>query len=77
MRAHNLAQVDRNLELHMAAWLNVQAGAMKQQGKKQVPVYRKFKDFYDYDQAVKDAKGEKEPSKFTELSKHLKEKHNG
>ena len=77
MQAHNLKQVDKALELHMAAWLHIQAGAMKQSGKRQVPVYRKFKDFYDYDKALNEARGEKEPSKFDNLSRHLKEKKNG
>lgn len=78
MRARNLKNVDEDYKQHVQAWLNVMAGAMKQQGKKQVPVYKKFTDFYDYEEAIeeatKKANGEKEPSKFDRLSKHLKEK---
>ena len=76
MRAHNLRSVDKSLELHEAAWLNVMAGAMKQQGKhKQVPVYKTFKQFFDYDEEIAKVRGEKE-SQFSNLSKHLKEKEN-
>ena len=76
MKAHNLHMVDKTLELHQAAWLNVMAGAMKQQGKnKQVPVYKTFQSFYDYDAEIAKVRGEEE-SQFSNLSKHLKEKNN-
>ena len=76
MRAHNLRMVDKSLELHQAAWLNVNAGAMKQQGKhKQVPVYKTFKSFFDYEAEIDKVRGETK-SQFADLSKHLKEKHN-
>lgn len=74
MRARNLKTVDEDYRQHLQAWLNVLAGAMKSQGKKQVPVFKKFTDFYDYEEALRKAKGEKEPSKFDRLSRHLKEK---
>ena len=74
MKAHNLHMVDKSLELHQAAWLNVNAGAMKQQGKhKQVPVYKTFKSFFDYDAEIEKVRGEKE-SQFADLARHLKEK---
>lgn len=76
MRGYNIRQVDKNMELHLQAWLNVQAGATKKRGKKQEPVYKTFKSFYDYETELAKAKGEHE-SEFLELSKHLKEKHNG
>ena len=77
MRAHNLRMVDKSLELHQAAWLNVNAGAMKRQGKdKQVPVYKTFKSFFDYDAEIDKVRGETK-SQFADLSKHLKEKNNG
>ena len=75
MQAHNLRSVDKSLEQHTQAWLNVAAGAMKQQGKnKQVPVYKSFKKFFDYEAEIAKVRGEKE-SQFADLSKHLKEKH--
>lgn len=74
MRAVNLREVDRDYDLHRSAWLNVQAGAMKQQGKRrQVPVYKTFKSFYDYEAQLRKARGETN-SQFKELSRHLKEK---
>ena len=69
MRAYTLKEVDRYRDLHLLAWLSVSAGATKKDGK---PVYKKFRDFFDYDKEVEQTK--KQPDKFSNLSKHLKEK---
>ena len=80
VKAKNLQLIDEDYRLHKQAWLNIQAGAQKEKGtgksKKLVPVYRKFKDFFDYEEALMDA-GETIPTKesrFTALSRHLKDK---
>ena len=46
MKAINFQIVDRQRELHMQAWLNVQAKATKQRGKKTVPYFKTFDDFF-------------------------------
>lgn len=47
MTAYQLKRADKAFDMHMQAWLNQQVQATKSQGSKQVPVYRRFKDFYD------------------------------
>lgn len=70
MKAQQLKEVDRSRDRHLFAWLTVSAGATKKDGK---PVYKKFKDFFDYEKELK--RLDKKPdSKFSNLSKHLKEK---
>lgn len=40
--------------MHMQAWLHNMAGATKEQGKKQVPVYKNYKQFFDYEKQLKE-----------------------
>lgn len=69
MKATQLKEIDRSRDRHLLAWLTVSAGATKKDGK---PVYKKFKDFFDYETAL--GKLQPKPNKFSRLSKHLKEK---
>lgn len=70
LKAQQLKEVDKMRDQHITAWLTVSAGATKKDGK---PVYKKFKDFFDYEKELK--RLEKKPdNKFSNLSKHLKEK---
>ena len=70
IKTHDLVEVDKANERHQLAWLGVSAGATRKDGK---PVYKKYKDFFDYDAELK--KMTKKPNdKFSKLSKHLKEK---
>ena len=54
MKAYQLQRVDREYEMHLQAWLNHAVTATKEQGKKQIPVYKKFTDFYDYEKRIKE-----------------------
>lgn len=70
IKAHELAEVDRANVRHQQAWLTVSAGATKKDGR---PVYKKFKDFFDYENELRKLERPK-PNKFSNLSKHMKEK---
>lgn len=70
-KAYELAEVDRANERHQLAWLTVSAGATKKDGR---PVYKKFKDFFDYERELKRLERPKPTNKFSNLSKHMKEK---
>lgn len=52
MKAYSLSRVDAEYDLHLQAWLNVQAGAKRMKGDKQVSVYKSFNDFFDYKKRV-------------------------
>ncbi len=60
MKAFQLRQVDRELEIHQQAWANWNVKAMKTQGKKRVPVFGSFKQFFDYDSRIKEILGHSE-----------------
>lgn len=60
MRAHNLARVDKEHDMHLQAWLNYQVTATREQGKKQVPVFKKFEDFFDYKKRLKEVEQPKQ-----------------
>lgn len=45
--AHQLRELDERELIHELAWANLQVQAMKQQGKKQVPVYSNFKKCFN------------------------------
>ena len=70
-KAYELAEVDRANERHQLAWLTVSAGATKKDGR---PVYKKFKNFFDYEAELRKLERPKPTNKFSNLSKHMKEK---
>lgn len=55
MQAARLRQVDREYELHLLAWDCWDVQSMKKQGKKRVPVYQTFRQFFDYEAREKEA----------------------
>lgn len=58
MKAHRLKEVDREYEIHLQAWANQVVKKTKMQGKdKIVPVYKDFKQFYDYDRRINEVLG--------------------
>lgn len=57
MYAYRLKAIDKQYDMHVQAWINHQVTATKEQGKKQVAVYRKFSDFFDYEKAIKEIEG--------------------
>lgn len=60
MKAYSLKRLDKERELHMQAFLNMAVQSTKEKGKKSVPVYPKFKDFFDYESMEKEMLGVKE-----------------
>lgn len=69
-----LKQVDMDYRVHQQAYLNFAVKAEKKAGKnKTKPVYSTFEKFFDYEKAIRMAKGEsKKESKFSTLSRFLK-----
>lgn len=75
MEAVRLKQIDADYRNHLQAWLNFVVQAKKKAGKnKERPVYSKFKQFYNYKEALETAKGDAEgkKSKFSGIGKLLK-----
>ncbi|MED4083868.1 hypothetical protein P4637_03190 [Halalkalibacterium halodurans] len=70
MKAYRLKRIDREYDMHLQAWLNHQVTATKESGKKQVPVFKKFKNFYDYEARVNEVKKPTEV-KLTQQMKRL------
>lgn len=52
MKSYGLQRVDKEYDYHLQAWLSHQVQATEQRGKKSVPVYNNFKDFFDYEERV-------------------------
>nr|DAN73936.1 MAG TPA: hypothetical protein [Caudoviricetes sp.] len=65
--------VDEDYRAHQQAYLTVVAKAEKKSGK---PVYKTFKSFFDYEEAIKKALDEpkKTEARFASLSKYLSER---
>lgn len=74
MEAVQLKQVDADYRNHLQAFLNFAVKAEKKAGKgKTKPVYRKFKQFYNYeDEVQKITKKDKGKSRFSGVGKFLK-----
>ena len=75
MEAVRLKQIDLDYRNHLQAWLNFTVQAKKKAGKyKEKPVYSKFKQFYNYKEALEDAKEDtkSKKGKFSGIGKLLK-----
>jgi len=59
MKAVRLQLLDKERDLHAQAWLNVQAKATKQRGKKVVPYFKSFDAFFSYPEEDSPAKRQK------------------
>ena len=71
IQAVQLKRVDREYEIHLSAWMNQQVQATKKRGKKTVPIYKNFSEFFDYEgrvsSIIKPKKEEKELSKLEKI----------
>lgn len=73
MKAISLRQVDDDYRTHAQAFLNVCAKATK--GKRGTPVYKRFKDFFNYEDAINRVmKGDKRKDIMREVSALMKRK---
>jgi len=53
MRAYSFLRLGKLYDMHLQAWLNRAVKATKFSGKKEVPVYKEFKSFFDYEKEIK------------------------
>ena len=73
MEAVQLKEVDADYRNHLQAFLNFAVKAEKKTGKnKSKPVYRKFKQFYNYEAEQRKITKTNKPSRFAGISKLLK-----
>lgn len=50
IKASALKALDHERDIHLQAYLNMSVQATKQRGKKSIPVYPRFGDFFNYDE---------------------------
>ena len=69
-----LKQIDMDYRNHLQAYLNFVVQSEKKTGKgKSRPVYRKFKQFYDYEREINKVKNKgSEKSRFSGIGKFLR-----
>ncbi len=73
MEAAQLKQVDADYRNHLQAFLNFAVKAEKKTGKnKSKPVYRKFKQFYNYEEELRKVTKKDKKSRFAGIGKFLK-----
>lgn len=78
MEAQRLKEVDRDYRNHLQAYLNFVVQAKKKAGKgKEKPVYSTFRKFYDYEKELDKTKNRTKKSRFSNLSKFIKEQKGG
>ncbi len=74
--AFKLSQLDREYEWHLQAWLGQQVQATKKLGKKEVPYFKDFNSFFNYQKREQEILGlTSEPVHDTEYA-HLMRKAN-
>ena len=72
MEALELRMLDESLHEHRQAFLNFAVRAEKKAGKgKTKPVYRRFRQFFDFDKELRKIKNRKKPSRFAGVTKLL------
>lgn len=68
MKAYQLREVDKEYWVHREAWANNEVKATKRQGKEIVPVYKTFKQFFDFEERLNEVKNsDKEAKQLTKL----------
>lgn len=73
MKAHELKEIDEDYRCHLNSFLNFAVKAEKKSGKnKSKPVYRKFKQFYDYEAEQRRVLNKEQKSRFSGIGKFLK-----
>ena len=73
MKAVELKQVDEDYRCHLQAFLNFAVKAERKAGKnKSKPVYRKFKQFYNYEAEQRKILKTEQKSRFSGIGKFLK-----
>ena len=72
MEALELRMLDESLHEHRQAFLNFAVKAEKKAGKgKTKPVYKRFRQFFDFDKELRKMKNRRKPSRFTGITKLL------
>ena len=73
MEAVQLKEIDKDYRNHLQAFLDFAVKAERKAGKnKSRPVYRKFKQFYNYEAELRKVKTGKQKSRFSGIGKLLK-----
>lgn len=75
LKALEYQMVDDEYRAHRQAFLNFAVQAEKKSGKKTVPVYRRFRQFFDYEKELKkmrERKKKKRDPRFIGISKLLR-----
>ena len=74
MEAAQLKQIDQDYRNHLQAFLNFAVKAEKRAGKgKTKPVYKTFKQFFDYEKRLKEAtRKPEEKGRFSGIGKFLR-----
>lgn len=71
LKSYNLKRIDKERDMHWQSWLNLVVQNTKKQGKKTIPLFRSFDNFFDYEKALEQIKGKTESSDDNELRKLL------
>lgn len=75
MEGVQLRLVDQDYRNHLQAFLGLQVRAEKKTGKnKRKPVYRTFRDFYDYEKEINKILKPHTDNRFADVSRFLKRK---
>ena len=70
MEALELRMLDESLHEHRQAFLNFAVRAEKKAGKgKTKPVYRRFRQFFDFEKELRKIKNRRKPSRFAGITK--------
>lgn len=75
MEALKYRMIDDEYRAHRQAFLNFAVQAQKKSGKKTVPVYKRFRNFFDYEKELKNVREKKHKKgdpRFAGISKLLK-----
>ena len=68
IHAYRLRDLDARQRMHMQAWVKQQVKSTKEVGKKSVPAFKNFKEFFDYEKELREIEGKKKDKTIVRLA---------
>lgn len=68
MKAYRMRMVDTEYLIYLQAWVNRGVNAEKKNGKKTIPVYKEFTEFFDYEDRINQVLGKPDRKMMSETA---------
>lgn len=77
LRAWQKERIYRDYDIHLQAWCNAVAQSTKSSGKKVIPVYKTFKEFFNLEERLNNDKTQDKNPQIERYKEFMRKKKNG